>query len=256
LLTLVGFGLRDHRGLSLRALEVCREADRIFLENYTSPVDVEIEEFETTLGKPVTQVQRRDLEEVEQIIEESRDKEVVLLTPGDPLIATTHVTLLLRARRLGIQTGVIHAASIYSAGLGESGLHPYKFGRFVTLTSGRDFTPYSVYECVRENLERGCHTLLLLQDDPETEERVTPSEALRLLLDMEEERGGGVVAEDSLVVVLSGVGSPEGDVFAGSLREARKHGFRDLPSALVIPAELHFTEVEVIQSIREDGSYV
>ncbi|MFQ5951320.1 MAG: diphthine synthase [Candidatus Geothermarchaeales archaeon] len=249
MLTFVGLGLNGYRGMSLRALDACGEADSIFLERYTSPTHIDIDDLEETLGKEVRVLSRENLEEGGSLLDESLSSNVVLLSPGDPLIATTHTSILLESRLRGVKTRVLHAASVYSAAIGESGLHAYKFGRSATITSGRDFVPYSAYDCVLDNRRRGCHTLLLLQDDIDSGERLSANEALDLLHRMEVAREEGIMTEGSWVMVLSGLESPTKRIFAGRFDEARTEEFPDQPTVLVIPGKLHFTEEEALETL-------
>ena len=235
--------------MSLRGLDACRAADSIFLERYTSPTQIDIDALQETLGKEVRVLSREDVEEGAFLLEESLSRNVVLLSPGDPLIATTHMSILREAWRRGVKTRVLHAASVYSAAIGESGLHAYKFGRSATVTSGRDFVPYSVYDCLLENKRRGCHSLLLLQDDIDSGERISATEALDLLDRMERARGQGIISESSLVVVLSGLESSTKKVFAGRFDEARVEEFPDQPVVMIIPSKLHFTEEEALEAL-------
>jgi diphthine synthase len=76
--------------------------------------------------------------------------------------ATTHTDLLLRARELSIPSTVIHNASIMNA-MGACGLQLYNFGQTVSLVFFTDtWKPDSFYDRVKENWERGMHTLVLL----------------------------------------------------------------------------------------------
>ncbi len=70
----------------------------------------------------------------------------VFLVPGDPFIATTHVTLRIDAEKQGIKTRIVHGTSIMSAIVSLSGLHNYKFGKTVTVPFPENFseTPYNV----------------------------------------------------------------------------------------------------------------
>lgn len=242
-------GLHGHRGMSLRALDACRAADSIFLERYTSPTQIDMDELAETLGREVRVLSREDLEEGGFLFEECLSSNVVLLSPGDPLIATTHMSILLEARRRGAKTRVLHAASVYSAAIGQSGLHTYKFGKSATITSGRDFVPYSAYDCIMENKQRGCHTLLLLQDDVDSGERLSVAEALDLLDRMERARGEGIITESSWVLVLSGLESPTKKVFAGRFDEARREHFTGQPTVLIVPGKLHFAEKEALEAL-------
>ena len=57
---------------------------------------------------------------------------VVLLSYGDPYIATTHIELRTRAIEEKIKTQTIHASSSLTSMIGECGLHYYKIGRVCT----------------------------------------------------------------------------------------------------------------------------
>ena len=164
-LTLVGLGLFDERDLSLRAIEEAKISDKIYTELYTSKWYGNIENLKKIIGKDVTELSRKDLEDnSDEIIKEAKKQRVVIFVEGDPLCQTTHFSLLLEARKLGIKTKVIHNASILSA-VGETGLHVQKFGQYITIpfpekTKGKQ--PASVFEIIRENKKRGLHTLCLL----------------------------------------------------------------------------------------------
>ena len=94
-----------------------------------------MQRFEALCGKKVHVVSRRELEEENGavILEAAKRGKAVFLVPGDPFIATTHVTLRIDAEKQGIKTRIIHGASIISAIISLSGLHNYKFGKTVTV---------------------------------------------------------------------------------------------------------------------------
>ena len=88
-------------------------------------------------------------------------KKVVLLSYGDPMIATTHMDLRLRAEESGIKTKILHNSSIISVLPGETGLHSYKFGRTVSLMKEHEIAPLSVYYAIHNNLVSKLHSLIL-----------------------------------------------------------------------------------------------
>jgi len=138
MLNLVGIGLWDEKCLTLEGLKTCKKSDKIYLETYTSKWYGNIQNLEKMIGKKIIQLKRSDLEENSQkILEESKTQQISILILGDPLVATTHITLLLEAKRNGIKTRVIHNASIYSS-LGETGLHLYKF----KIIDNKNYTRY------------------------------------------------------------------------------------------------------------------
>ena len=114
-------------------------------------------------GKPLILADRDMVEaESDEILRDAQIQDVSLLVVGDPFGATTHTDILLRARALGIPTRVIHNASIMNA-VGACGLQLYNFGQSVSLVFFTDtWRPDSFYDRVRENVDLGMHTLILL----------------------------------------------------------------------------------------------
>lgn len=254
LLILIGYGISGFKGISLRGLEIARECDEVYLEAYTSPVKVNLREAESILGRKVEKLTRKELEDGGEIIQESMFKKVAILTPGDPLIATTHISLLLEAERNGIETEVIHAASIYTVAIGESGLHIYKFGRTGTLTVPRDFVPFSIYNTITENMKKGLHTLLLLQQDPSSGEFLSARDALNLLVKMSTMKGDEMINKDTIAIVLSGLKTRSEIKLAGKTgRLIRALSHVPVQSAvIIIPGDLHFMEKRALKRIWVD----
>lgn len=250
-LSIVGLGLHDEQGISLRGLAEARKAEVVYLELYTSLMPAfSKESLERLIGKKVVEVSRGDLEEDSEtgVLRTACDRRVCLLVPGDPFVATTHISLRISAEKVGIPTRVVHAASINSAISGATGLQSYKFGRSVSLPflQGKTLsvTPYTV---IRENKTRGLHTLVLLDIDMEATRLMTIREALHILLQLERKCGELVVEEKMLVVGIGRLGSMETEVYAGSLGELLDHDFGFPPHVLVFPGDLHFLEVEALK---------
>jgi diphthine synthase len=161
----VGLGLNDEMGISLRGLEEVKAADSAFIELYTSLMrNFSVKRFEEISGKTLHVVSRKELEEEngEALLETARKSKVVLLVPGDPLIATTHIALRIQAQKLRIKTSIVHGASILSAVMGLSGLHNYKFGKSVTIPFSGEILPETPYNVIEQNKKLGLHTLCLL----------------------------------------------------------------------------------------------
>ena len=86
----VGLGLHDEMGISLHGLEEIKTADNVFIELYTNLMaDFSKENLEKISSKKLQIVSREELEERsgELILEMAETGKVVLLVPGDPLIA-------------------------------------------------------------------------------------------------------------------------------------------------------------------------
>lgn len=247
-LVFVGLGLHDEAGLSLKGLEEIKSADAVFMEHYTSFMPgLSLNRLAELSGRTVQLVNRRMLEDENgQILLKAAEKgKAVLLVPGDPLIATTHIALRLEAEKRGIKTRIVHGASIVSAAIGLSGLHSYKFGRSVTIPFPENFseTPYSV---IAENKERGLHTLCLLDINVEENRYLTISEALKTLKHIEEKRRMGIVSPGTIAVGIARAGSTNPTVKADFIEALIEHDFGKPPYTLIFPGKLHFTEAEAL----------
>lgn len=249
-LVFVGLGLCDERDVSLRGLEEIRRADVVFAEFYTSLMpELSVQRLKEFVRRDVVVVSRKVLEEEggEEILEEARRGRVVFLVPGDPLIATTHVDLRIRAERRGIKTRVIHGSSIVSAVVGLSGLQNYKYGRSVTVPfSDGGLVSETPYEVIMENGERGLHTLCFLDVRAEEGRFMTVREGLELLLIVEKKRRRGVVTRERLVVGVARAGSEDTVVKAGYVGDILDYEFGAPPHTLVFPGRLHFMEAEAL----------
>ncbi len=254
-LVFVGLGLHDENDLSLRGLEVISEADSVFAEQYTSLMPAfSVSKLETLSRKKIVIVSRRDLEEEagRKVLEAAKEGKAALLVPGDPLIATTHVDLRIRAKKQGIRTRVIHGASIISAVIGLSGLQNYKYGRSVTIPFVDEIstveTPYNV---IMENRRLGLHTLCFLDIKAEEERYMTVQHGLESLLAMEKMKQRHVVTLDTLAVGVARAGSDSSTVKAGYVAELVNYDFGSPPHSLVFPGILHFVEAEALVTLAE-----
>jgi len=249
-LVFIGLGLCSERDISLRGVNEARKASAVFAEFYTSLMpELRLQKLERLIKKKITVVSRRDLEENagKMILEEAEKGMSVLLVPGDPLIATTHVDLRIRAEQMGIKTRILHGASIVSAVIGLSGLQNYKFGRSVTIpfsdTNSMAETPYNV---VMQNKKLGLHTLCFLDIKVEEKRYMTIKEGLKTLLDVEKIKSKNVVTQRTLAVGIAKAGSINPMVKSDEVKELLKIDFGAPPHTLVFPGRLHFMEAEAL----------
>jgi diphthine synthase len=252
MLTLIGLGLHSEEDITVKGLEEAMSCDVLFAEFYTSTMTgLDFENLQEIVEKEITVLERSGLEEKsKELLELAKTQKVGLLVPGDPLISTTHIHLRIEAKRMGIETRVIHNASIHSAGPGVSGLQNYKFGRSATVAMPQEgFAPETPYDVIKENKERGLHTLLFLDIKVEGEKRIhmTANEAIKTLLEMEEKRKDGVFVSDTLCIVLGNVGSDEPVMKAGKAEELTDEDFGPAPHSLIVPGELHFVEEDYLK---------
>lgn len=249
-LYLIGIGLWDSRDISLKGLEALKQCKQAFAEQYTSRQDPGIlKGLEELSGKKIMLLNRELVEGEATLLKAAEKNDAALLIPGDPLISTTHYSLIQTAKKKGIRVQVIHGASILSAAVGESGLHSYKFGNSVTLPFWREnYKPTSTYEVILENKKRGLHTLVFLDIDAE-KGLMQPKQALEMLLEMEKQKKKKAIQPSDLAVVLSRIGSPEQKITAGKIEELLNKSLGPTPSIIAIPGKLHFTEEEALEQL-------
>jgi len=247
MLVFIGLGLHDE-GISLQGLREARAADIIYAEFYTSLIPgLGLKELEQEIDKPIQIVNRETVEQhPNEILRAAKTRRVALLVPGDPMVATTHVDLRLRAARAGIRTKIVHAASIASAAAGLAGLQSYKFGRSATVPfpDNPSLTPY---KALAENRGRGLHTLLLLDIRAEQKRAMTANEAMEIMLGLEAKLRKSAFTPSTLAVVVARAGSDDAMVRADRVGRLRGLDFGPPPHVLIVPGKLHFVEAEALE---------
>ncbi|HIP91490.1 MAG TPA: diphthine synthase [Methanothermococcus okinawensis] len=253
MLILAGLGLYDERDMTLKTLEYARKADKVYAEFYTAALTgTTLDRIEGVIGREIIPLTREDVEyRGYKLVEESRDKLVVLLTVGDPMVATTHVDLVIEAKKRGVDVGVINAPSIYSA-VGITGLQIYKFGRTASIVFPEpNYFPETPYNVIRDNLKMGLHTLCLLDIQSDKNRFMSANEGLKILLELENRRKENVLNEDSKVVVLARAGSLKPKIVYGKIRDLIDYDFGPPLHSIIIPGKLHFMEEEALKYICE-----
>ncbi len=237
MLTFVGLGLWNAKDISVRGLETVRNADIAYIEFYTSKLSSTLEDLEKFFGRKLVLLQRKDLEEESwKIIEEAKDKDVVILVPGDPMVATTHAAIKLEAEKAGVRTRVIHGASIINAVCGLTGLHNYRFGKSATVSWHPSRTPVDV---IAANRSIDAHTLLFLDLHPEP---MRISDALEILFGIDENLA------ELYAVGIARAGSDEPVVKCDRADKLAEYDFGEPLHTLVFLAKtLHFMEYECLR---------
>ncbi|RAK97487.1 diphthine synthase [Aspergillus ibericus CBS 121593] len=269
MLYLVGLGLADETDITVRGLEVVKKAERVYLEAYTAILLVDKEKLEAFYGRPVIEADREKVESgSDEILADADKVDVAFLVVGDPFGATTHTDLVLRARELGIESKVIPNASIMS-GIGCTGLQLYNFGQTVSMVFfTENWKPSSYYDRVKENVQLGLHTLVLLDikvKEPSYENMargrlvyepprfMTVAQCASQMLETEEERQEGVWGPDSLAVGAARVGAADQKLVAGTLKELAEVDMgRPLHSLVLIGKRAHDLEKDYIQQFAVD----
>ena len=139
MLWFIGLGVSGPESIPKEVEKVIQEADLVYLESFTSPIYGEHEEKIKNLVSGNFKIAKRWLvEDGQEILKTAKNSTVVLLSYGDPYIATTHIELRTRAKLENIETKTVHSASAVTAMIGEVGLQFYKVGRIVTIMSEKN----------------------------------------------------------------------------------------------------------------------
>jgi diphthine synthase len=249
-LIFIGLGLYDEKDISLRGLKELENCEKVFAEFYTSKlVGLNKNSFEKKISKGIKVLTREESEKGDIILKEALKRKVAFLTCGDPMIATTHVDLRLRAIKKNIETKIIHSGSIVTAAPGLLGLQNYKFGRTTTLAfPEKEYFPTSPYFVIKRNQEIGLHTLVLLDIKSDKELYMSANQGMELLLKMEEKIKENIITEDSVICVVGQAGSDKPVIQANLIKVLLNKDFGPPLHTIVIPGSLHFIEVEALEA--------
>ena len=240
--------------LSLEALDHLSRADIVFLETYTSIAPgIGYDRMKKIVLGELRYVSRRELEEEAGriILGEAEQKYVVLAVAGDPMIATTHVNLVIEAAKRKIDYKIISGLSGIQASISLSGLQVYKFGRTVTLTYPQQYyKPLSTIKAIRDNMERGLHTLVLLDIRFDEGRAMSIGEASDILLELEEEycmkNNCRVVLDETIGVGVARAGTRDAMVQADLIGYLGDYNYPPPPHSLIVTGSLHPVELEAL----------
>jgi len=238
-LYLIGLGLWDEKDITLKAVEILRNCRFIYLESYTSILNCSVDKIKGVTGKNIQIATRQMVESDDnEILEKAKTGETALLVIGDPFGATTHIDLVLRAKKEGIKVVVINNASILNA-VGITGLELYKFGKTTSIPFHNENVTAPV-DAIMDNKNLGLHTLVLLDLDPSNGKFMLISEAADYLL-----KNG--MSEQTQVLGLAAIGSPEPEIRFGTLEQIKDAAFEKIPQCMIIIGKLHFKEEEALE---------
>jgi len=228
MLILAGLGLCDEKDLNLRIIEEAKSCDKIFFENYTGIWKGSIENLEKIFEKKILKAERKDLEEnIEKIIEDAKKEKIMILVQGDPLILTTHISIIDLCINKNVEYKIIHNTSLINL-IAKTGLHIQKFGRIVTIH--KKFDAPSVKSQIEENLKNNLHTLCSCDPD------LSLNEAIEII------KSYGIC--EKIVVIINGGCDNEKIIFS----KLEKLEIDEKPFCIIIPSKnLHFTEREFLE---------
>ncbi len=247
-LYIIGIGLSDEKDITIKGLEAVKRCSHAYLETYTSVLQCSTKDLERFYGKKIIPADRNLVEnKADDIIDRAKDNDVALLVAGDPMSATTHVDIMLRAKEKGIDVRVIHNASVLTA-VGITGLQLYKFGRTTSIPFPDNVKAEAPYDVLKQNKAGSMHTLILLDLDPRKDRFMTIKDAIDILNGIEEKRKEKVFTRDTLVVGCARLGSDDFFIKAGKAEDLEGVHFGKPPYCLIVPSGLHFMEEEALKS--------
>ena len=251
MLSFVGLGISGFESIPIEGLDAISKADIVYLEQFTSPIGKsDLEKIQNAVKGEFRPAKRWLVEDGNEILEMAKEKDVVLLSYGDPYIATTHIELRTRAIENKTQTQSIHASSSLTSMIGECGLHFYKVGRIATIMSEMKSltTPYYV---IYKNLIEGNHTVLLLEYNQDKDFFLDPKDALKGLLETEQGQRRKVLTESSYVIIATRIGFKDQKIISGKISSLTNTDFGKPPHTVIIPGRLHFTESDALKLFGE-----
>ena len=251
MLWFIGLGVSGISELSNNTISIIKNAEIVYLESFTSPIseDEKIQLKNISTGK--FKVAKRWLvEDGNEILDNAKEKETVLISYGDPYIATTHLELKTRAIQDNIETKTIHSSSIISSLIGEAGLHYYKVGKVLTIMDDPKsiITPYNT---IFDNLLNRIHSVVLLEYNEDKSFFLEPQNALSMLLDCEEKQKRKIISSETFGIVASRIGKNDQRIISGNIGNLIKNKFGEPPHSIIIPGKLHFTESDAVKMVTE-----
>jgi len=251
MLWFVGLGISGTRSIPIEVVKIIQEADFVYLEAFTSPISKQQEDEIKNIVNGSFKIAKRWLvEDGQEILKASKCSTVVLLSYGDPYVATTHIELRTRAKLENIETNTIHSASAITSMIGEAGLQLYKVGRVVTIMNEKKST-ITPYTTIFKNLTQGLHSVLLLEYNHDENYFLDPNNAISNLLDVEKEQKRNVVNKDTFAIVASRIGFETQKITSGKFSNLLEVDFGEPPHSIIITGKLHFTESDAINVLIE-----
>ncbi len=247
MLWFVGLGVSGFKSIPSEGLDILSKADIVYLEQFTSPIrKSDFTKIKNATKGEFKSAKRWLVEDGNEILRNAKKKKVVLLSYGDPYIATTHIELRTRAIKEKIKTYSIHASSSLTSMIGECGLHFYKIGRIATIMSEMKSltTPYYI---IYKNIIEGNHTVLLLEYNQDKDFFLDPKDALTGLLETEKGQRRNVISSSTYAIIASRIGFKNQSIISGKISSLKKKDFGKPPHTVIIPGRLHFTESDALK---------
>lgn len=238
-LFMIGIGLNDEKDITVKGLELIKKSDIVYLENYTSTLNVSISSLEEFYGKKVILADRNIVENgVDKILEEASSKNVAFLVIGDVFSATTHTGMLMDAKEKDVNVEIVHNTSIMNV-VAETGLFLYQFGKTTSIPF--DYSNVKVpVDVFNDNYSKGYHTLFLLDLSPSEGKFLEVSEVSQYLIN-------NGVSGDLICVGCARMGGKDQEINVSKLKDI---SLSKTPQCLIIPGKMHFLEEDFLERYK------
>ena len=237
-LNIIGIGLWDEKDITVKGLETVKKCSKVYLEVYTSKLNCSVSDLEKFYDKKIITADRELVERKaeETILKDAETEETAFLVIGDTMAATTHIDLVLRARKKKIKVNTIHNASVLTA-VGVVGLELYKYGKTTSIPFENNKLK-SPIEVMKNNKANGLHTLFLLDLQPSENKYMTTRQAAEYMMN------NGVNLNE-ICISVGGLGSENPEIKITTLQ--RVPILKLFPQCLIIPGRLHFMEEDALK---------
>ena len=267
MLHLIGIGIKKEN-LSYETMQIIKDSEEVFLEYYTSFYQDSIETLEKFINKKITIADRNLIESQieEKIINPAKTKNIALLVIGDPLIATTHTDLLLRAKEVNVKTKIYNNVSIGNF-ITKTGLQFYKFGKITSIPFFNEkFMPRTPFLTYLDNYKMGAHSLFLLDLNPSNdiaykgnEKYLYAYKALEFLLEIPklmleneeiEKKDTLTIDKETNAIICSRLGFDDEKIIYSEISKLikldKKQQLKE-PLCIIIPGDLHEMEEKFLE---------
>ncbi len=231
---LIGLGL-NKESLSEKAKKIILSCTKVYLEDYTVNFPYEIQELEQELGIGLN-LANREFVESESIIDEAKNEDVALLVYGSPLTATTHISLIKKAKEQNVAYKIEYNSSIFDS-IAETGLQIYKFGKVTSIPKWTNsYKPTSFMETVKQNQRINAHSLLLVDIGLELKDTLNELK---------------IAAQEyniplNKIIVCSNLGTENSKILYEKIEDLVNLEV-EKPYCIILHSELHFLEKEILE---------
>jgi len=269
-LHLIGIGYKKEH-INPEMLEIIKNSKEVFLEYYTSFYQTEFDELEKYLNKKINVVNREVIESQieDKIINPAKNNDIALLVIGDPLVATTHTDLILRCKKLEVESKIYNNVSIANF-ITRTGLQFYKFGKITSIPFYNEkFMPRTPYLVFLENQKINAHSLFLLDLNPSNDiaykgniKYLKAYSALEFLLEIPklmleydeiEEKDTNIITPQTKAVICSRLGFDDGKIIYSNIEKLIEYDKKNTlkePLCVIIPSKLHEIEEEYLELFK------